>query len=263
MGRFLLSVLCFGYAFLYVPLFYLIVYSFNGAKHSALWGGFSIKWYQKIWDNHLLLDAAWVSLKVATCAATLSVVVGTLAALSLVRLKKFKGQKLFSVLCAAPLVLPEVILGLSFFLGFIGLGRFMNVWPLQGMTTIIIAHTTMGIAYVILMVRHQLRDMDPQILEAARDLGATPIRTFFAITLPTIKPALKVAWFLSFLLSFDDVVVGSFVSGPETTTLPMAVFSLIRFGMTPEINVLATLFIVGLAILIITIALSKSALEKL
>lgn len=245
---FLITTLCFGYAFLYIPMVFLILYSFNKSKHVTIWEGFSLKWYTSLFSNQGLLSAAWVSFKVAFMSATCSVIIGTLAAIVLTRFIKFKGRAFFQGLIFAPLIMPEVIMGFAFLLCFISLENLIGFPNGRGVFTITLAHATIAIAYVTAIVRTQLVNFDQSLIEAALDLGAHPFKIFFQIKLPIIFPSLMAAWVLAFILSFDDVVVASFVAGPEATTLPMLIFSNIRYGLTPEVNALATLVICTVAI---------------
>ncbi|MBA4501092.1 ABC transporter permease subunit [Marinobacterium marinum] len=249
----LITILLFGYAFLYIPIVSLIVYSFNESRLVTVWSGFSTKWYAELLQNGPLLSAAWLSIRIAALTATLSVVLGTLAALALVRFRRFRGRGSLEVMVTAPLVMPEVIIGLSLLLLFVAMENVIG-WPAgRGMTTIVIAHTTFAMAYVAVVVQSRLAHMDLSLEEAALDLGARPIKVFFTITLPLIAPSLAAGWLLAFTLSLDDLVVASFVSGPGATTLPMVVYSSVRLGVSPEINALATI-IVGLVAMAVLIA---------
>lgn len=253
-----------GYAFLYLPIFSLIIYSFNESRLVTVWGGFSTKWYGELMNNGPLLDAAALSLKIAALNATLSVILGTLAALALVRFRKARGHKTLGIMITAPLVLPEIIIGLSLLLLFVALEDFTG-WPKgRGQLTILIAHTTFSMAYVAVIVQSRLAHMDRSIEEAAMDLGARPLRVFFTVTLPMIAPALVAAWLLAFTLSMDDLVIASFVSGPGATTLPMVVYSSVRLGVSPQINALATLFIavVSMAVLIASVVIYRQEKKK-
>ncbi len=244
------GILLFGYAFLYAPIFILIAFSFNKSRIVTVWDGFSLRWYESLIQNKQLLSAAWVSLKVATLSASLSVFLGTLAALVLVRFGKFKGRTFFSGLITAPLVMPEVITGLSLLILFVSLKQLIG-WPEnRGITTITIAHTTLATAYATSIIQARLTGFDNTLIEAAMDLGAKPLKAFSLITLPLIAPSLGAAWLLAFALSLDDLVIASFVSGPGTTTLPMVIFSSVKLGVTPQINALATLIVlmVGLGV---------------
>jgi putrescine transport system permease protein len=237
-----------GFAFLYLPILMLIIYSFNESRFVNVWGGFSTKWYQTLFENDEILDAAFLSIKIAAVTATISVFIGTLAALALVRFGNFKGRFLFSGLVTAPLVMPEVIIGLSFLLLFIALES-LTGWPSNlGFSTITIAHVTLSLAYVVIIIRARLQSFDYSLEEAALDLGAKPYKVFFKITLPIIMPALCAAWLLAFTLSLDDLVVASFVTGPGATTLPMAIYASIRTGVSPEINALATLIVLFISL---------------
>ena len=237
-----------GYGFLYLPILSLIIFSFNSSRQITVWQGFSTKWYVSLFQDDVLIKSAWISLQVATCSATAAVVLGTLAAVVLVRLGRFQGRSFFGILTTAPLVMPEVITGLALLLLFVGLEQTVG-WPKgRGILTITIAHTTLCMAYVTILVRGRLADMDRSLEEAALDLGARPLKVFMAITLPLISPALISGWLLAFALSLDDLVVASFVAGPGSSTLPMVIFSSIRFGISPQINALATIIITSVAI---------------
>ncbi len=237
-----------SYGFLYLPIFTLIIFSFNASRQITVWQGFSLQWYETLLQDTVLIRSAWNSLQIATCAATLAVILGTLAATALVRFGRFRGRSFFGILATAPLVMPEVITGLSLLLLFVGLEQTVG-WPKgRGLVTIIIAHTTLCMAYVTILVRGRLAEMDLSLEEAALDLGAHPLKVFTAITLPLISPALISGWLLAFALSLDDLVLASFVAGPGSSTLPMVIFSSIRFGISPKINALATLIITGVGI---------------
>ncbi|MFO1393072.1 MAG: ABC transporter permease subunit [Steroidobacteraceae bacterium] len=237
-----------GFAFLYIPIVSLVVYSFNESKLVTVWAGFSTKWYAALIHNDQILSAAWLSLKVATVTATIAVVLGTLAGLSLARFGPFRGRTLLSGLTTAPLVMPEVITGLSMLLLFVAMEQLIG-WPAgRGMTTIVIAHITFTMAYVTVVVQSRLAQMDDSLEEAAMDLGARPAKVFFLITLPIIFPALLSGWLLAFTLSIDDLVITSFVAGPGSSTLPMVIFSKVRLGVSPDINALATIVVAAVAI---------------
>lgn len=237
-----------GYAFLYFPIITLIVFSFNASKQITVWHGFSTQWYRSLFQDAVLIRSALISLEIALCSATLATLLGTCAAVVLVRLGRFRGRSVFGVLTTAPLVMPEVITGLSLLLLFVGLEQLIG-WPEgRGVVTITIAHTTLCMAYVTILVRSRLSEMDRSLEEAALDLGARPFRVFRAITLPIISPALISGWLLAFALSLDDLVLASFVAGPGSSTLPMVIFSSIRFGISPQINALATLIITGVGV---------------
>ncbi|KAA0681342.1 ABC transporter permease subunit [Roseomonas genomospecies 6] len=256
--------LWFGYAFLYVPIALLIFYSFNESRLVTVWGGFSTKWYAELLQNDQLLGAAWLSLKVAAMSATASVVLGTAAGLALARFGRFRGRTLFGGMITAPLVMPEVITGLSLLLLFVALEQAIG-WPDgRGMTTITIAHTTFTMAYVAVIIQSRLVSLDESLEEAAMDLGARPAKVFFVITLPIIAPAIVSGWLLAFTLSLDDVVVASFVSGPGSTTLPMVIFSSVKFGISPQINALATLMmmVVATGIFIASLVMARQERQK-
>ena len=248
----LLTILLFGYAFLYGPILSLIIYSFNESRLVTVWSGWSTKWYGELLQNQQILDAAWLSVKIAFISASLAVVLGVLASMALIKFKRFRGRGSLRLMMAAPLVMPEVIIGLSLLLLFVSMEEVFG-WPQgRGQTTIILAHMTFATAYVTVVVTSRLAHFDFSLEEAAMDLGAKPIKVFFTITLPLIAPALLAGWLLAFTLSLDDLVVASFVSGPGATTLPMVVYSSVRLGVSPEINALATIIValVSTAVLI-------------
>ncbi|GIU12274.1 MULTISPECIES: ABC transporter permease subunit [unclassified Shewanella] len=232
-----------GMFFLYAPMFVLVIYSFNESKLVTVWAGFSTKWYGELLRDQQILDAVWTSLQVAFYASTMAVILGTMAAFVMTRFARGWGKLTLSNMITAPLVMPEVITGLSLLLLFVHMADFFG-WPAErGMLTVWIAHSTFCAAYVAVVVSSRLREIDRSVEEAAQDLGATPFKTFFAITVPMISPALVAGWLLSFSLSLDDLVIASFASGPGATTLPMVVFSSVRMGVSPKINALATLII--------------------
>jgi putrescine transport system permease protein len=248
-----LGLLLFGYAFLYLPIAILVMWSFNASRMVTVWGGFSTHWYGELAQDDRFLDAAWLSLRVAATSATIALVLGTLAAVALVRFGAFRGRALFTALITLPLVMPEVITGLALLLTFVALEQAIG-WPDgRGFTTVVLAHATIATAYVTVVVRSRLGLVDRSLEEAALDLGARPAKVFLVITLPLIAPALAAGWLLAFTLSLDDVVVAQFVSGPGATTLPIAVFSSVRLGVSPEINALGTI-IVGLVAIGIALA---------
>jgi len=237
-----------GFVFLYAPIIALIIYSFNKSKLVTVWGGWSLKWYAELFNNDQIITAALLSLKIAFISATLAVVAGTMAGYALSRFGPFRGKMLLSGWVTAPLVMPEVITGLSLLLLFVAMEGTFG-WPSgRGMGTIIIAHTTFCMAYVAVIVQARLASMDETLEEAAMDLGAKPASLFFLVTLPLIAPAIISGWLLSFTLSLDDLVIASFVSGPGNSTLPMVIFSKVRLGVTPEVNALATIMIAIVAI---------------
>ena len=237
-----------GFIFLYAPIISLIVYSFNKSKLVTVWGGWSLKWYTELFKNQQIIDAALVSFKIAMISASLAVVLGTMAGFVLSRMGRFRGKMILSGWITAPLVMPEVITGLSLLLLFVAMEGMFG-WPAgRGTGTIIIAHTTFCMAYVAVIVQSRLSSMDETLEEAAMDLGAKPSTLFFLVTLPLIAPALISGWLLSFTLSLDDLVIASFVSGPGNSTLPMVIFSKVRLGVTPEVNALATIMIAIVAL---------------
>jgi putrescine transport system permease protein len=252
-----------GFAFLYVPIISLVVFSFNESRLVTVWGGFSTKWYGALIRNQQILDAAWLSLKVAAVSATLAVVLGTFAGMILARFGPFRGRTLLSGMTTAPLVMPEVITGLSLLLLFVTLEQLIG-WPAgRGMTTIIIAHVTFAMAFVTVVVQSRLAQVDESLEEAAQDLGARPAKVFFLITLPIIFPALLSGWLLAFTLSLDDLVIASFVAGPGSSTLPMVVFSKVRLGVSPDINALATILVAVVAVGVVVAGIAMSRQQKL
>lgn len=232
-----------GLVFLYAPILSLMIYSFNESRLVTVWSGFSVKWYFELFQDRQMMDAAWVSVKVAFLTACASVVLGTMAAMSLTRMRHFAGKTLFAAMITAPLVMPEVITGLSILLLFVTLSDLFGIASTRGIATIWAAHVTFSMAFVTIVISSRLSELDRSLEEAAMDLGANRIKVFFVITLPIIAPALVSGWLLAFTLSLDDLVIASFVSGPNSTTLPMKVFSSVRLGVSPEINALATLLI--------------------
>lgn len=236
-----------GFLFLYAPIAVLMVYSFNESRLVTVWAGFSTKWYGELFQDDQMMGAVWMSLKIAFLSATAAAVLGTMASVALVRFGAFRGKTLFTGMMTAPLVMPEVITGLSLLLLFVTLGQFIG-WPSErGLLTIWIAHTTFNMAYVAVVVSSRLRELDNSLEEAAMDLGANRLVVFFRITLPIIAPALFSGWLLAFTLSLDDLVIASFVSGPGSTTLPMVVFSSVRLGVSPKVNALATILVLAVA----------------
>lgn len=251
-----------GFAFLYIPIVSLIVFSFNESKLVTVWAGFSTKWYGELMRNGPILNAAWLSLKIAALTATLAVALGTLSGLALARFGPFKGRTLLSGLTTAPLVMPEVITGLSMLLLFVAMEQAIG-WPAgRGMTTIVIAHVTFTMAYVTVIVQSRLAQMDDSLEEAAMDLGARPARVFFLITLPIIAPALMSGWLLAFTLSIDDLVTTSFVAGPGSSTLPMVIYSKVRLGVSPDVNALATILVGIVAIGVVIAGYTMSRQQK-
>lgn len=237
-----------GLLFIYLPMVILVVYSFNDSRLVTVWGGWSVRWYAGLLDNRQLMGALGRSLQVALCSAVAAVVLGTLAAFVLTRIPRFRGRTLFGGLVTAPLVMPEVITGLSLLLLFVAMAQLIG-WPAErGLTTIWIAHTTFCTAYVAVIVAARLRELDLSIEEAAMDLGARPWKVFLLITLPMVAPSLGAGGMLSFALSLDDLVLASFVSGPGATTLPMEIFSAVRLGVKPDINAVASLILLAVSL---------------
>ena len=260
---FLLSVMAFGYAFLYLPIVMLIVYSFNDSRISSVWNGFSLRWYEALFNSEQIIDAGLLSLRIAAISATLATIFGTLAGLALTHMGSFRGRLLFTGLLSVPLVMPEVITGLSLLLVFVSSEQLIG-WPEnRGTVTIIIAHITFSMAFVAVVVQSRLSSMDKSLEEAAMDLGGRPFRVAYDITLPLIAPAMLSGWLLAFTLSIDDLVIASFVSGPGSSTLPMVVYSKVRLGVTPDINALATIIIcvVGLGVVVAGVIMRRQ--EKL
>ncbi len=248
---FLLAALVLGFAFLYVPILSMVIYSFNESKLVTVWGGFSFKWYGVLLQNRQMLQAAWLSLRIATVTATGAVIIGTMAGLVLARFGRFRVRMLFAGMVTAPLVMPEVITGLSLLLLFVALAPLPLVPDTRGFSTITISHITLTLSYVTVVVQSRLSTMDDSLEEAAMDLGARPAKVFTKITLPIIAPAMVSGWLLAFTLSLDDLVIASFTSGPSTNTLPMMIFSTVRRGITPEINALATIMVLIVTLFVI------------
>ncbi|TDK50003.1 ABC transporter permease [Antarcticimicrobium luteum] len=246
-----------GFAFLYIPMLILVIYSFNASKLVTVWAGFSTRWYGELLHNEAFLDAAWVTLKVAVFSSSIATVLGTMAAYVLVRGNRFLGRTLFSGMIYAPLVMPEVITGLSLLLLFIGIGLD------RGVLTIVLAHTTFSMCYVSVVVSSRLVTFDRSLEEAALDLGCSPAQAFRLVTLPIIAPAVISGWLLAFTLSLDDLVIASFTAGPSSTTLPIKIFSAVRLGVSPEINALSTVMIAIVAVGVIAASLvSKRSLVR-
>lgn len=232
-----------GFAFLYAPILSLVVYSFNESRLVTVWGGFSTRWYGALLADEQILDAALISLQVAVASATIATVIGTLASLALARHGRFRGRFLLGGMVTAPLVMPEVVVGLSLLLLFVAMEQAVG-WPAgRGFVTIVIAHATFGAAFAAVVIQARIGALDRATEEAAADLGAGPVRVFLDVTLPGLAPALVSAWLLAFTLSLDDVVIASFVTGPGASTLPMVIFSKVRLGVSPEVNALATMVI--------------------
>ena len=244
----MLTIFSFGFAFLYVPIFLLIVYSFNDSRLISVWGGFSTRWYTALFEDEQIIDAALLSLQVAAISATFATILGTLAGLALTRMANFRGRLFFTGILAAPLVMPEVITGLSLLLLFVSLQELIG-WPgTRGAMTITIAHITFSMAYVAVIVQSRMLTLNRSLEEAAMDLGGRPFRVFVDITLPIISPAMLSGWLLAVTLSLEDLVIASFASGAGSNTLPMVIFSKVKLGVTPDINALATLIILVVSI---------------
>ena len=254
-----LAALTFGFAFLYLPIVLLVVYSFNASQLVTVWGGFSTRWYVSLFHNEQLLEAAWVTVRVGLISATLATVLGTLAAVTLVRMGRFPGRTLFSGMVYAPLVMPEVITGLSMLLLFVAVGLD------RGFFTLMLAHVTFSMCFVAVVVQSRLVSFDRSLEEAALDLGCPPAKTFFVITLPIILPAIVSGWMLAFTLSIDDLVISQFTTGPGATTLPMRIYSSVRLGVKPEINAVCTILIaiVTTGVIIASIATKRAENERL
>ena len=257
---FLVSVLCFGFAFLYVPILSMIVFSFNNARLATVWGGFSTKWYGKLLSNDQVIEAAWLSIRIALLSATVATILGTMAGIALARFRKFRGRTLFSGLVTAPLIMPEVITGISSLIFFILMAEYIG-WPAQrGFTTVTLAHITFSLTFVTTIVQSRLISADISIEEAAMDLGSRPWQVMKDITLPIISPAILSGWLLAFTISLDDVVITNFTTGPGTTTLPILIWSKVKLGVTPDINALATITvtIVGIGVIIAGMVLNRA-----
>lgn len=234
-----------GLAFLYLPILLVIIFSFNASRLVTVWGGWSLHWYETLFSNPSYLEAALFSLRIGALAATLATVIGTIGALALTRLGRFPGRRVFGGLMLAPMVIPEVILGVSLLLLFVALD------VERGLVTVTLAHATFGAAFVLVIVQSRLVTLNPDLEAAARDLGAGPVRAFLLVTVPSLIPALAAGWLLAFTLSVDDVVIASFVNGPGATTLPIKVYSAVRLGISPEINAISTIMIAIVTLLVI------------
>lgn len=258
-------ILIVGYTFLYAPMLMLVIYSFNSSKLVTVWAGWSTRWYTQLFNDSAMISAVGLSLTIAAASATMAIVLGTIAAVVMVRFGRFRGSTGFAFMLTAPLVMPDVITGLSLLLLFVAMGNAIG-WPAErGMFTIWLAHVTFCTAYVTVVISSRLRELDRSLEEAAMDLGATPLKVFFVITVPMIAPALISGWLLAFTLSLDDLVIASFVAGPGATTLPMLVFSSVRMGVNPEINALATLIllVVGVVGLVAWWFMSRAEKQRL
>src|SRR3974390_3045752 len=240
-----------GLAFLYLPILVLVIYSFNASRLVTVWAGWSTRWYAELLNDRAILDAAWVTLRVAVLSATAATVLGTLAAIALTRFGRFRGRLLFSGMLYAPLVMPEVIIGLSLLLLFVAAGVDRGFW------TIAIAHSTLTMCFVAVIAQSRLLQLDRSLEEAALNLGCPPLRTFFSVTLPLLMPALVSGWMLAFTLSLDDLVIASFTTGPGATTLPIRIYSEIRLGVKPEINAICTIMLATVAVAVVAVSLLR------
>lgn len=259
---FLITVMCFGFAFFYIPILSMIVYSFNASRLATVWGGFSTKWYVSLVSNDAVVNALFLSLKIALVSATFATILGTMAGITLARFTKFRGRTLFSGLVVAPLIMPEVITGISMLVFFILMADWVG-WPGQrGFTTITLAHITFSMVFVTTIIQARMIQSDRAIEEAAMDLGSRPWQVMFDITLPVISPAILSGWLLAFTISLDDVVISTFVTGPGSTTLPLLIWSKVKLGVTPDINALATLMVLTVGIGVFAAGMIMSRTER-
>src|ERR1700724_125776 len=245
-----------GLAFLYAPIVVLVVYSFNASRLVTVWAGWSTRWYGELLRDGAMLESAWVTIRVAMLSATAATVLGTLAALALVRLGRFRGRLLFSGMVYAPLVMPEVIIGLALLLLFVAVGADRGFW------TVTVAHTSLPMCFVTIIVRSRLLHLDPSLEEAALDLGCPPMKTFLSVTVPLILPGLASGWMLAFTLSLDDLVIASFTTGPGATTLPIRIYSEVRLGVKPEVNAVCTIMIALVALVVVAASLTSKFQES-
>ena len=251
LSRFNIASLALGLAFLYLPILILVIYSFNASRLVTVWGGWSLRWYYEFFSDRAMIEASWMSLRVAVSSASIATVIGTLAAVALSRGERFRGRTLFSGMLYAPLVMPEVITGLSLLLLFVALNAERGFW------TVTIAHTTLTMCFVAVVVQSRLGSLDRSLEEAAMDLGCAPVRAFLSVTLPLIAPAIIAGWMLAFTLSLDDLVIASFTTGPGSATLPIRIYSEVRLGVKPEINAICTLVIALIAVVIVIASLAS------
>jgi putrescine transport system permease protein len=251
LSRFNIASLTLGLAFLYLPIVILVIYSFNASRLVTVWGGWSLRWFREFFNDGAMIEAAWMSLRVASTSATIATLLGTLAAVALSRGESFRGRTLFSGMLYAPLVMPEVITGLSLLLLFVALNAERGFW------TVTIAHTTLTMCFVAVVVQSRLTSLDRSLEEAAMDLGCNPVHAFVAVTLPLILPAIAAGWMLAFTLSLDDLVIASFTTGPGSATLPIRIYSEVRLGVKPEINAICTLVIGVIAAVIVAASLAS------
>jgi putrescine transport system permease protein len=259
---FLLSCLGFGFAFLYIPIVSMIVFSFNRARLATVWGGFSAQWYGKLFRNSQIVDAALLSLKIALVSATFATILGTMAGITLARFRSFRGRTLLSGMVTAPLIMPEVITGISMLMMFLLMARWIG-WPAdRGFSTVTIAHITFSMTYVTTVVQSRMSLMDMAVEEAAMDLGSRPWQVLKDITLPIISPAIFSGWLLAFTISLDDVVITSFTTGPGATTLPILIWGKVRLGVTPDINALATVIVTAVGLCVVMAGISMQRAER-
>jgi putrescine transport system permease protein len=251
MSAFNMASVALGLVFLYVPIVILVIYSFNASQLVGVWGGWSLRWYVELFNDQAMLSAVWMSVRVAFCAATAATVLGTLAAVALARGARFRGRTLFSGMLYAPLVMPEVITGLSLLLLFVAVDAGRGFW------TVTIAHTTLTMCFVTVVVQSRLNGLDRSLEEAAMDLGCGPVQAFLAVTLPLMLPSIAAGWMLAFTLSLDDLVIASFTTGPGSSTLPIRIYSEVRLGVKPEINAICTLVIAAVALVIVAASLAS------
>jgi putrescine transport system permease protein len=261
-SMFVLTLLVLGFAFLYIPILSVVVYSFNESRLVTVWGGFSTKWYGVLFDDRQMLQGVWLSLRIAAVTATGAVIVGTLAGLVLARFGRFRTRTMLAGMVTAPLVMPEVITGLSLLMLFVAFADLPFFPSQRGFSTIAIAHITLTLSYVTVVVQSRLSTMDESLEEAAMDLGARPLKVFLLITMPIIAPAIVSGWLLAFTLSLDDLVIATFAAGPSTNTLPMMIFSKVRLGITPEINALATLMVGVVTIFVVAAGVLMARQER-
>lgn len=261
-NTFLVTMLGFGFAFLYVPILSMMVYSFNGSRLATVWGGFSTKWYSTLFGNAQVGKALWLSLEIALLSSTLATILGTMAGIALARFTKFRGRTLFSGLVTAPLIMPEVITGISSLIFFILMAQYVG-WPSsRGFTTVTLAHITFSMVFVTTIVQSRMLSADRAIEEAAMDLGARPWQVLRDVTLPVIAPAILSGWLLAFTISMDDVVITNFTSGPGTTTLPILIWSKVKLGVTPDINALATLIVLTVGLCVVAAGVMMNRAER-
>ena len=256
--------MCKTYLFLYIPIILLVLFSFNSSRQGMVWTGFSLKWYQALFEDQELISAFFLSLKIATCSATAAVILGTLSAFILHQYKRFGGRTLFSAMVHAPLVMPEVIIGLSLLLMLVSVQKAFG-FPERGFLTIWCGHVLLGMAYATVLIQARLSEMDQSLQEAAMDLGCKPYQVFFLVTLPNIQQALISAWLLTFTLSLDDVLLSAFLSGPGSSTLPIVIFSRARLGLDPRVNAIAaiTVFVVSVVVILGTLYWNKKQREQI